>query len=78
MVEFLLGIHPHAVRKRTPRVAVKKSEADDNDDEHVAALTLTGALQGGGSPHVSQTPYRRAERRRPSPVQSNDRMVYNL
>ncbi|XWS58184.1 hypothetical protein CRYUN_Cryun08bG0013000 [Craigia yunnanensis] len=89
----LNGIHPHAVRKRTPRVAVnrrddtesyippnervKKSEVDGNDDEHVAALTLTltGALQRGGSPHVSQTSFRRAECRRPSPVQRNDRMM---
>ncbi|EOY11451.1 DIRP,Myb-like DNA-binding domain, putative isoform 1 [Theobroma cacao] len=88
----LNGIHPHAVRKRTPRVPVsysyrrndtesyippnkrvKKSDADDNDAEHVAALTLTGALQRGGSPQVSQTPYKRAECRRSSPVQSYDR-----
>ncbi|XP_021282350.1 protein ALWAYS EARLY 2 isoform X3 [Herrania umbratica] len=89
----LNGIHPHAVRKRTPRVPVsysyrrddtesdippnkrvKKSETDDNDDEHVAALTLTGALQRGGSPQVSQTPYKRAECKRSSPVESYDRM----
>lgn len=92
--EFLLGINPHAVRKRTPRVpvsyscrrddtesyippnkSVKKSEVDDNDDEHVAALTLTGASQRVGPPHVSQPPDRRAGRRRSSPVQSYDRMV---
>ncbi|XVE63010.1 hypothetical protein DITRI_Ditri06bG0165400 [Diplodiscus trichospermus] len=92
----LNGIHPHAVRKRTPRVPVsysyrrndtesyippnkkvKKSEVDDNDDERVAALTLTltGALERGGSPHVSPTSYKRAERRRSSPVQSYDRMM---
>lgn len=95
--KFLPGIHPHAVRKRTPRVPVsysyrrndtesyippnkrvKKSDADDNDAEHVAALTLTGALQRGGSPQVSQTPYKRAECRRSSPVQSYDRTVYDL
>ncbi|XWS64536.1 hypothetical protein CRYUN_Cryun05aG0012500 [Craigia yunnanensis] len=71
----LNGIHPRAVRKRTPRVPVKKSEADDNDDEHVAALTLTGALQRGGSPQVSQRPYKKAECRRSSPVQSYDMML---
>ncbi|OMO68825.1 Always early, putative isoform 3 [Corchorus capsularis] len=86
----LNGIHPHAVRKRTPRVPVqysymrddtesyippnkkvKKPEVDD--DEHIAALTLTGALQRGGSPQVSQTPIK-AKCRRSSPVQGYDGM----
>ncbi|XVF57456.1 hypothetical protein PTKIN_Ptkin06aG0207000 [Pterospermum kingtungense] len=58
-----------------PNRRVKQSEVDDSDDEHVAALTLTGASQRVGSPHVSQTPNRRAERRRSSPVQSYDRMM---
>ncbi|XVF06071.1 hypothetical protein REPUB_Repub06bG0016700 [Reevesia pubescens] len=90
----LNGIHPHAVRKRTPRVPVsysyrrddtesynpskkrvKKSTVDDNDDEHVAAFTLSGPLLRGGSPQVSQTPYKRVEHRRSSPVQSYDRML---
>ncbi|XP_022719393.1 protein ALWAYS EARLY 2-like isoform X2 [Durio zibethinus] len=90
----LNGIHPRAVRKRTPRVPVsysyrrddtesyippskraKKSGVDDNDDEHAAALTLTGALQKGSSPQFSQTPYKRADCRRSSSVQSYDRML---
>lgn len=58
-----------------PNKSVKKSEVDDNDDEHVAALTLTGASQRVGPPHVSQPPDRRAGRRRSSPVQSYDRMM---
>ncbi|KAF7817907.1 uncharacterized protein G2W53_023362 [Senna tora] len=51
--------------KRSP-----KSEVNGNDDEvaHVAALALTEAAQRGGSPQVSQTPYRRAEKS--SPVRS--------
>ncbi|XP_022745411.1 protein ALWAYS EARLY 2-like isoform X2 [Durio zibethinus] len=65
-----------------PNKKVMKSEADGNDDEHVAALTLTltltGALQRGGSPDVSQTPYKRAECRRSSPIQSYDRMLPQL
>lgn len=94
---FLLGILPHACRKRTPRVPVsysyrrddtesfvpptkriKKSEVDDKDDEHVAALTLTGTLQKGGSPCASRSPYKITECRRSSPVRSYDRMVYYL
>ncbi|XP_020231534.1 protein ALWAYS EARLY 2 [Cajanus cajan] len=48
-----------------------KSTVDANDDEvaHVVALTLTEASQRGGSPQVSQSPYRRVERNS-SPVQS--------
>ncbi|XP_028770851.1 protein ALWAYS EARLY 2 [Neltuma alba] len=52
-----------------------KSESNANDDEvaHVAALALTEAAQRGGSPHISQTQYRRAEQKS-SPVQSWERM----
>ncbi|KAK7277936.1 hypothetical protein RJT34_22956 [Clitoria ternatea] len=48
-----------------------KSTVDANDDEvaHVVALALTKAAQRGGSPQVSQTPYRRVEQKF-SPVQS--------
>ncbi|KAK4273456.1 hypothetical protein QN277_021853 [Acacia crassicarpa] len=52
-----------------------KSESNANDDEvaHVAALALTEAAQRGGSPHISQTQYRRAEQKS-SPVQSWEKM----
>lgn len=55
-----------------------KSDIDDNDDEvaHVAALALTEASQRGGSPQISQTPYRRTEHTKSSPVQSWERMVF--
>ncbi|MBA0875229.1 hypothetical protein Goshw_028221 [Gossypium schwendimanii] len=58
-----------------PKKRVKKSEANDNDDEHVAAVTLTGALQRGSCPQFSQRPYKKAECRRSTPVQSYDRML---
>ncbi|XP_047148954.1 protein ALWAYS EARLY 2-like isoform X3 [Vigna umbellata] len=46
-----------------------KSTTDANDDEvaHVVALALTEAAQRGGSPQVSQSPCRRADKK-PSPV----------
>nr|XP_048323784.1 protein ALWAYS EARLY 2-like isoform X1 [Ziziphus jujuba var. spinosa] len=49
---------------------------NENDDEvaHVAALALAEASQRGGSPQVSQTPYRRTEPIKSSPVQSWERM----
>ncbi|KAB1994905.1 hypothetical protein ES319_D13G127600v1 [Gossypium barbadense] len=58
-----------------PKKRVKKSEANDNDDEHVAAVTLTGALQRGSCPQFSQRPYKKAECRRSAPVQCYDRML---
>ncbi|KAG8472789.1 hypothetical protein CXB51_034723 [Gossypium anomalum] len=58
-----------------PKKRVKKSEANDNDDEHVAAVTLTGALQRGSCPQFSQRTYKKAECRRSTPVQSYDRML---
>ncbi|CAK7340694.1 unnamed protein product [Dovyalis caffra] len=60
----------------SPKKKRRKSEinADDNDDEHVAALALTEALQRGDSPQASQTPRRRTEHMKSSPVQSWDRM----
>ncbi|GAV63149.1 LOW QUALITY PROTEIN: DIRP domain-containing protein [Cephalotus follicularis] len=61
-----------------PNKKARKLEVDANDDEvaHVAALALTEASQMGGSPQVSQTPYRsRAVHRRFSPVQSGERRL---
>ncbi|XP_031260660.1 protein ALWAYS EARLY 2 isoform X2 [Pistacia vera] len=53
----------------------QESEVDANDDEvaHVAALALTEASQRGGSPQVSQSPYKRTEHGKSSPVQSWDK-----
>ncbi|GLT28915.1 hypothetical protein SLA2020_038170 [Shorea laevis] len=86
----LNGTHPHAVRKRTPRVPFsnshkrdaiqnytppskrgQKSEVDANDDV-VAALALTEALQRGGSPVIPQM--LRTNQIKPSPVRNWDRM----
>ncbi|XP_059437111.1 protein ALWAYS EARLY 2-like isoform X2 [Corylus avellana] len=47
-----------------------KSDIDDDEVAHVAALALTEASQRGGSP----TPYRRTEHTKSSPVQSWERM----
>ncbi|XP_061946584.1 protein ALWAYS EARLY 2-like [Populus nigra] len=60
----------------SPKKKRRKSEinADDNDDEHVAALTLTETLQRGDSAQVPQTPHRRTEHMKSSPVQSWDKM----
>eukprot|EP00258_Populus_trichocarpa_P023671 XP_024439690.1 protein ALWAYS EARLY 2 isoform X2 [Populus trichocarpa] len=60
----------------SPKKKHRKSEinADDNDDEHVAALTLTETLQRGDSAQVPQTPHRRTEHMKSSPVQSWDKM----
>lgn len=57
----------------------RRSDADTNDDEvaHVAALALTQASQRGGSPQVSQSPYKRTEHGKSSPVQSWDKMVFD-
>lgn len=54
----------------------RRSAVDTNDDEvaHVAALALTEASQRGGSPQVSQSPYKRTEHGKSSPVQSWDKM----
>ncbi|KAM0992063.1 hypothetical protein ACFX2I_010327 [Malus domestica] len=52
----------------------RKSEGDNDDDvSHVVAL-LTQASQRGGSPQVSQTPYRRPVHLKSSSVQSSERM----
>lgn len=53
-----------------------KSDIDDDEVAHVAALALTEASQRGGSPQISQTPYRRTEHTKSSPVQSWERMVF--
>ena len=62
----------------SPKKKRRKSEinADDNDDEHAAVLALTEALQRVDSPQMSQTPCRRTENMKSSPVQSWDRMVF--
>ncbi|KAF7805111.1 protein ALWAYS EARLY 2 isoform X3 [Senna tora] len=65
--------HSHKNRENfvSPIKRSLKSESHANDDEvaHVAALALTEAAQRGGSPHISQTKYRRAEQKS-SPVES--------
>ncbi|KAK0600784.1 hypothetical protein LWI29_018371 [Acer saccharum] len=53
-------------------------DADDDDVEHEAALTLTEGLQRIGSPQVSQTPYSRTEQEKPSAVQSWEKMIPQL
>ncbi|KAE8686638.1 DIRP,Myb-like DNA-binding domain, putative isoform 3 [Hibiscus syriacus] len=55
-----------------PKKRVKKSEADDNDNEHVTAVTLTGALQRESS---LQKHYNKAECRKSAPLQSFDHML---
>ncbi|XP_044482758.1 protein ALWAYS EARLY 2 isoform X2 [Mangifera indica] len=58
----------------------RESEVDANDVEveHVAALALTEASQRGGSPQVSQTPYRTTEHGKSSPVLSWDKTFPKL
>lgn len=58
----------------------RESEVDANDVEveHVAALALTEASQRGGSPQVSQTPYRTTEHGKSSPVLSWDKTVFDI
>ncbi|KAL9356099.1 hypothetical protein Peur_049352 [Populus x canadensis] len=60
----------------SPKKKRRKLEinAGDNDDEHAAVLALTEALQRVDSPQMSQTPCRRTENMKSSPVQSWDRM----
>ncbi|KAF9681590.1 hypothetical protein SADUNF_Sadunf05G0017400 [Salix dunnii] len=60
----------------SPKKKRRKSEikADDNVHEHSAVLALTEALQRVDSPQMSQTPRRRTENMKSSPVQSWDRM----
>ncbi|KAL4339921.1 hypothetical protein GQ457_08G009640 [Hibiscus cannabinus] len=58
-----------------PKKRVKKSEANDNDNEHVTAVTLAGALQRGTAPQFSQKHYNKAECRKSTPVQSYDHML---
>ncbi|KAJ7977966.1 Protein ALWAYS EARLY 3 [Quillaja saponaria] len=60
----------------SPNKRGRKLEIEANDDvvAHVAALALTEASQRGGSPHVSQTTYRRAEHPKSSPIRSWERM----
>ncbi|XP_027363877.1 protein ALWAYS EARLY 2 isoform X3 [Abrus precatorius] len=59
----------------SPNKKILKSAVDANDDEvaHVVALALTEAAQRGGSPQVSQTPYRRIEQKSSSPIRSWER-----
>lgn len=57
----------------------RRSAVDANDDEvaHVAALALTEASQRGGSPQVSQSPHKKTEHGKSSPVQTWDKMVFD-
>lgn len=52
-----------------------KVDSVDDDVAHEVALTLAKASQRGGSPQVSQTPNRRMDNIRSSPVQNGERMV---
>ncbi|KAK8574623.1 hypothetical protein V6N12_062313 [Hibiscus sabdariffa] len=52
----------------------KKSEADDNDNGHVASVTLIGALRRGSSPPFSQKPYNKVGCRK----STHDRMAWAL
>lgn len=51
-----------------------KVDSVDDDVAHEVALTLAKASQRGGSPQVSQTPNRRMDNIRSSPVQNGERM----
>ncbi|GMI85010.1 ARABIDOPSIS THALIANA ALWAYS EARLY 3, ALWAYS EARLY 3 [Hibiscus trionum] len=57
-----------------PKKRVKKSEAGDNDNEHVTAVTLSGSLQRGRSPQFSQKHHNKDECRKSTTVQSYDHM----
>lgn len=61
----------------TPNRKGRRLDVDANDDDvaHGAALALTEASQRGGSPQVSQSPYKRTSRGRASPAQSWERVV---
>ena len=52
-----------------------KVDSMDDDVAHEVALALAKASQRGGSPQVSQTPNRRRDNIRSSPVQNGERMV---
>ncbi|KAJ6775521.1 PROTEIN ALWAYS EARLY 1-RELATED [Salix purpurea] len=52
----------------------KRRKSEINANEHSAVLALTEALQRVDSPQMSQTPRRRTENMKSSPVQSWDRM----
>ncbi|KAJ6397535.1 hypothetical protein OIU77_018530 [Salix suchowensis] len=52
----------------------KRRKSEINANEHSAVLALTEALQRVDSPQMSQTPLRRTENMKSSPVQSWDRM----
>ena len=54
----------------------KRRKSEINANEHSAVLALTEALQRVDSPQMSQTPRRRTENMKSSPVQSWDRMVF--
>ncbi|KAK2976048.1 hypothetical protein RJ640_024776 [Escallonia rubra] len=83
----LLKRRPSDVGKRTPRfpisISLRKGDSSpnirgwksmvDNDVAHVAALALTEASQGGGTPHISQSSYR-TDRSTSSPLKSWERM----
>ncbi|XP_057499350.1 protein ALWAYS EARLY 3-like isoform X3 [Actinidia eriantha] len=55
----------------SPNKSSRNSQLDD-DVEHVAALALTEASQGEGSPQVSPSPFK-SDHMKPSPFQSRER-----
>ncbi|XP_075658523.1 protein ALWAYS EARLY 2 isoform X6 [Castanea sativa] len=60
----------------SPNKRGRKSDSDANDDEvaHGAALALAEVSQRGGSPQISQTPYRRTEHIKSAPLRTWGKM----
>ncbi|KAM3752670.1 hypothetical protein ACB098_03G036600 [Castanea mollissima] len=60
----------------SPNKRGRKSDSDANDDEvaHGAALALAEVSQRGGSPQISQTPYRRTEHIKSTPLRTWGKM----
>lgn len=63
----------------SPNKRGRKSDSDANDDEvaHGAALALAEVSQRGGSPQISQTPYRRTDHIKSAPLRTWGKMVFN-
>ena len=63
----------------SPNKRGRKSDSDANDDEvaHGAALALAEVSQRGGSPQISQTPYRITEHIKSAPLRTWGKMVFN-
>ncbi|KAK8552288.1 hypothetical protein V6N12_040892 [Hibiscus sabdariffa] len=62
------------IPRQTEKHKAKKSEADDNDNGHVASVTLIGALRRGSYPPFSQKPYNKVGCRK----STHDRMAWAL